>query len=71
MVQIHDVKLGGTVTWYRYTELNWVVQLLGTVVMLNCVTVNSAWKGCLVSIDGIYLFSGGFCPFFSYQHLCS
>ena len=30
MVQIHGVKLGGTVTWYRYTELNWVVQLLGT-----------------------------------------
>ena len=27
MVQIHDVKLGGTVTWYRYIELNWVVQL--------------------------------------------
>ena len=30
MVQIHDVKLGGTVTWYRYMMLNWVVQLLGT-----------------------------------------
>ena len=31
MVQIHDVNLGGTVTWYRYMMLNWVVQLLGTV----------------------------------------
>ena len=30
MVQIHGVKLGGTVTWYRYMVLNWVVQLLGT-----------------------------------------
>ena len=30
MVQIYGVKLGGTVTWYRYMVLNWVVQLLGT-----------------------------------------
>ena len=27
MVQLHGVKLGGTVTWYRYMVLNWVVQI--------------------------------------------